>query len=121
MNQPAPTFAFGLEDKVYHRDAAASTFIVTRGWPDIDASNEQGRYYELRDERPIFSKGKWGRCWRASCGWQTKLTLCGQRHCLFLFAIKKPAFFQSGKARANRITAISDSRRCAVISCGAVY
>ena len=60
MSDNTPAFRFRLGDKVHHQDAETSTFVVTRRWLDVDASEGQSRYYELRDERPLFGQGKVG-------------------------------------------------------------
>ena len=58
MNPSAATFQFRIGERVRHCEARTSTFVVTRRWLDVDAPEGENRFYELRDERPLFGQGK---------------------------------------------------------------
>lgn len=58
MPAPAEKFKFLVGEKVLHCESDRSTFMVTRRWLDVDAPEGANRFYELRDNKPLFGQGK---------------------------------------------------------------
>lgn len=58
MPNPAEKFKFLVGEKVRHCEADTSTFTVTRRWLEMDAPEGENRFYELRDNKPLFGQGK---------------------------------------------------------------
>ena len=60
MSNPNQEFRFFVGEAVRHCEDDRTTYTVTRRWLDVDAPAEKSRWYDLRDNKPLFHQTKVG-------------------------------------------------------------